>query len=88
MQKKKSRFSYPACLCISTYIGPCSQSPAAYWGQAYRRQNTLRIERLIPWGIKNKDFRGGKGDMPDEEKEEIAEIQETGEQFNLEMSMM
>ena len=43
-------------LSVLTCVGLCIQGPAAGWGQAYGRQNTLRTERPIPRRVRNKEF--------------------------------
>ena len=72
MQRYKSRLSYPVYLSVLTCVGLCSQSPAAGWGQAYGRQNTLRTDRPILRHVKNKEFMR-KAEVTDVKKGEGAE---------------
>ena len=72
LQRYKSRLSYPGYLSVLTCVGLCSQSPAAGWGQAYGRQNTLRTDRPILRHVKNKEFMR-KAEVTDVKKGEGAE---------------
>lgn len=73
-------------LCFNMHW-PVQSESSSKLGMAYRRQNTLRTEKPIPWGVKNKDFMG-KGEVIDKNQGEVAEMQEKGEQFHKEVSEM